>query len=187
MGRNAAKELARITGAISRYVDRAEEDPELPLTYEAIERATGVSRGHLSRRKEPEITALVQRIARLRDGRRDGSTVLAAGASQEPAPAAAGVVLPGLGASTALPDLALAAMIQRDLQEIARLQTHWTGRHARVELHDAPLALHDADELLRRLRAAVERVRPLVGEWTRRRSAEGEAVRDAVSGPDALF
>ena len=62
MGRNAAKELARIVGAISDYLDSAAADPALPLTYEAIEHATG----HLSRgpsrpsdpRRHPRCTVL---------------------------------------------------------------------------------------------------------------------------------
>jgi hypothetical protein len=175
MGRNAAKELTRITAAIGTYLDRAEKDQTLALTYSAIEQATGVSRGHLSRRAEPEIIALVQRIALLKGVRRDGSAASAAEASHgaplarsAPGSAARTAALTMAGELANVPIDTLGQQVTRDMREVARLQQQWISRHARSTAHDAPLALHDADELLRRLRAATERLRPLVSEWTRR-------------------
>jgi hypothetical protein len=122
-----------------------------------------VSRGHLSRRKDPEILEIVARISGLR-------------ASRNPS-ADEKVALPGHAPSEAPPsghahltDEALQVVIRRDLAEVARLQQMWLGRHGRgSSTTDAALALYDADQLLMRLRAAVERVRPAVGEWNHRR------------------
>ena len=166
MGRNAQKELARIVATIAAYVDAAAGDPTRSLSYDAIERATGVSRGHLSRRKEPEILALVERIATLRAER------LAAARGGEALPAVdVAPIQARLAATTALDALsteALGKMLQRELRDITRLQQQWIARHGRAEVHEAALAVYDADELLRRLRSAVERLRGPQAEWTRR-------------------
>jgi len=168
MGRNSAKELARIVATIGGYLDRAEDDRALPLSYDAIERATGVSRGHLSRRKDPEIIALVLRIANLR-GRHDEAPAAAVSATE--ASSSASLI-------SVLPTEALANLLQREMREIGRQQEQWVSRHARAEAHDAPLALHDADELLRGLRSAVERLRPLVQDWNRRHGIVAGANHD---------
>lgn len=171
MGRNAAKELSRIVGTISAYVDRAATDATLPITYEGIERATGVSRGHLSRRTEPAFVALVERITALKQQRLGSTGTPAAGVAVPLAsetPLAAPIVLAGaLGAMT---DDAIGVMVSRDLRELSRIQEQWVARHARGDIEDAPLALHDADELLRRLRGILDRLRPIVGERLRRQS-----------------
>lgn len=184
MGRNAAKELARIVATISAYVDKAAVDAALSLTHEGIERATGVSRGHLSRRGEPEILALVGRIAALKQQRHASVNDAVAGAS---APLAADPVRPPVvipGALGAMADDAIDVMVRRDLREITRLQQQWVARHARGEPEDAPLALHDADELLRRLRATVDRLRPTVAERTRRQSRDTSV--EETGGPLSL-
>jgi len=167
MGRNADKERARIVAAINAYLDRADRDASLGLSYDSIQDATGVSRGHLSRRTdEPEIAALVRRIAAIKEARNPAAA--AGGEATTPVPARPLDRHAGPGASVALTDEGLARLIQRELREVGRLQEQWVSRHASVSAHDAPLALHDADELLPRLRQAVERVRPLVTEWNRR-------------------
>lgn len=172
MGRNAAKELARIVATISTYVDKAALDAALPLTHEGIERATGVSRGHLSRRQEPELLALVGRIATLKQQRLSPAGDTAESVAVPVAPDTFRAPVVAAGALGAMADAALEVMVRRDLREITRLQEQWVARHARGEPEDAPLALHDADELLRRLRAAVDRLRPTVAERTRRTVAE---------------
>lgn len=165
MGRNAGVELQRIVAAIGAYVDRAADDPTLSVSYAAIEQATGVSRGHLSRRNEPEIIALVGRIAAIKQARRSRDA--------QARPVAVDVAPAEISNTThsaldALSVEALATIVRRDLQEVARIQQQWVARHARSVVQEAPLALYDLDDALRRLRAAGERLRPAVAEWTRR-------------------
>ena len=69
-------------------------------------------------------------------------------------------------------DDAIGVMVRRDLRELSRVQGQWVARHARGDIDDVPLALHDADELLRRLRGILDRLRPLVTERTRRQYHE---------------
>lgn len=186
MGRNAQKELARIVSTIAAYVDSAAGDPTHSLSYEAIERATGVSRGHLSRRKDPEILSLVERIATLRAER-------VAAARGGEAPPAVDVVpvqakVPATKAFDALSTEALGRILQRELREVTRLQQQWIARHGRAEVHEVALAVYDADELLHRLRSAVERLRAPQAEWTRRHGLAGGvgAEREGAGLPPAL-
>lgn len=140
MGRNAAKELTRIVTTISAYIERASLDATLPLTHLGIERATGVSRGHFSRRVEPELVALVERIAALKQQRlapHDAPVDLASAPSSTAPPGAPTIAGGVLGAMT---DDALEVMTRRDLRELTRIQEQWVARHARGEPEDAPLA-----------------------------------------------
>ena len=184
MGRNAAKELVRIVDAIGSYLGRAESDSSLGLSYDAIELATGVSRGHLSRRKEPEMTALVSRIAAIKHDRVSAAPNSVTGAKGGTASAAVGEALSvGVGAVHALPAETLAKMIARSLAELARLQQQWLARHATGHVSDAPLALHDGDVLLVQLRRSMDRMRPLVTEWNRRAAAIPAASDLRISEP----
>ena len=65
------------------------------------------------------------------------------------------------GALGAIYDAAIDVMARRDLREITRLQKQWVARHARGEPEDAQ-GPPDADEFLRRLRAAVNQYGPLL-------------------------
>ena len=182
MGRNAAKELQRIVGAIGSYLSRAEADGSLGLSYDAIEAATGVSRGHLSRRKETEITALVERIAAIKHER--GSRLLSGDGDVQPShdapPTADGNVgIAGASMVAVVPIETLSKMIGRHLADFARLQQQWLSRHVTGQVSDAPLALHDADVLLLQLRRSADQMRPLVTEWNRR------AARLAQEAPPA--
>ena len=185
-GRNAARELARIVTTIGDYLDRAEADSELPLTYEEIQKRTGVSRGHLSKRREPEILALVARIAAIaakRSGRvGDGypAPVSNPALRTEPTTAPASES-PGLDA---LSEGGLKIRIRREMGEIARLQRMWIDRHGGrdFDVGDAPLALFDADQTLIRLHAAAERLRPLVAEWSARRGIAPGALEETEGG-----
>ena len=174
MGRNAAKELQRIVAAIGEYLSRAEADGSLGLSYDAIEAATGVSRGHLSRRKEAEITALVERIAAIKHER--FSRVAAADGDNQPshdAPPTGDGNTGAAGASMVaiVPTETLSKMIGRHLAEFARMQQQWLSRHIAGQVSDAPLALHDADVMLLQLRRSADQLRPLVTEWNRRAAA----------------
>lgn len=182
MGRNAAAELGRIVAAISTYLDMAEADGSRSVTYAGIEKATGVSRGHLSRRKEPEILALVERIESIKTGRTGGTTP-----DGQPAvdvvPATVGLATHG--ALDAHATETLAAMAQRDLRELARVQQQWIARHGQGPVQEAALAVYDADDLLRRLRATLERLRPVVGELTRRQGLTADP--DAEQAPSPML
>lgn len=182
MGRNAAKELQRIAGAITAYLNRAAADGSLGLSYDAIEAATGVSRGHLSRRKEMEITSLVKRIAAIKHER--ANRVAAADGNGQPAHDAPPTDdghrgAAGAGMVAVVPTETLTKMIGRHLAEFARMQQQWLSRHTSGQVSDAPLALHDADVLLLQLRRSADQVRPLVTEWNRR------AARLAEEAPPA--
>lgn len=186
MGRDAERERARIVRKISEYLDRAEADSGLGLSYDSIQQATGVSRGHLSRRTdEPEIAALVTRIGKIKTSRVPAADTNATTVAEPVSNATKSLaVLPAqMAQHAALSDEGLARLIQRELRELARLQEQWVTRHARDNAHDAPLALYDADALMPRLRAAIERVRPLVSEWNRRR---GITIRGEASSEEAL-
>lgn len=176
MGRNAEIELQRIVATIGTYIARAEHDPTLSVTYAAIEQATGVSRGHLSRRKEPEILALVERIATIKQARRapeaDGRP-----AAVDVAPVELGQA--ARGALDALSTEALATIVRRDLEEVTRVQQQWVARHARGAVQEAPLALYDLDETLRRLRVACDRLRPALAEITRRQGLSAEVPEES--------
>jgi hypothetical protein len=181
MGRNAAAELQRIVATISTYLDAAQDDGARSVTYAGIEKATGVSRGHLSRRSEAEILALVDRIESIKRSRNSGATT-AGPLAVDVVPAAVGQT--SQGTLDAHATETLAEMARRDLQELARVQQQWVARHAQGPVQEAPLALYDADDLLRRLRATVERMRPVVAELTRR---QGLAVEADVHGAASLM
>lgn len=165
MGRNAAAELQRIVATISTYLDAAQDDGARSVTYAGIEKATGVSRGHLSRRSDPEILALVERIESIKHSRSSSATA-AGPLAVDVVPATVGQTSQGVLDAHATETLA--AMAQRDLQELARVQQQWIARHAQGPVQEAALALYDADDLLRRLRVTMERLRPVVAELTRR-------------------
>ena len=143
-----------------------------------------VSRGHLSRRSENELLALVERIAALKRQRairvanHDGGAPVPEAVAPAPSPTVTA------GALAELPDSMIDVMVSRDLRELTRLQEQWVARHARGSPIDAPLALYDADELLRRLRGTLERLRPTVTERTRRQNLE--AVLGVDNRPLAL-
>jgi hypothetical protein len=186
MGRNAARELARIVTTIGDYLDLADNDDTLPLAYEEIQKRTGVSRGHLSRRTEPEILALVARIAAIAEkragGAGNGSPSPVSGPDPHIARATAPVSeAPGL---EALSEDGLKIRVRREISKIARLQRMWLDRHGGrdFDVSDAPLALFDADQTLIRLRAAAERLRPLVAEWSARRGIGAGALEEIEGG-----
>jgi hypothetical protein len=133
LGRNAERELERIVDTITKYLDRAETDASLPLSYEGIEEQLA-QLGAISRRKEPQILELVARIASLKRGATRWADRAVAGSPL----AASG---PANSSYTVMTNDALAVIVRREMREVARLHEQWFSRHARSDAHDAPLAL----------------------------------------------
>lgn len=169
-GRKAEREKVRIVAAVTTYLQAAEADATLSLAYDAIEKATGVSRRHLSNTDDQDYAALVAQIHTLRLKRAahhsGGEAADAAGESPF--------------ADADLSDAALAGRAEERVGEIGRMMREWLSRHgSSPSAAMAGLALHDVDVLLGQLSREAVGLRPLVREMTRRQDIAHAAARKA--------
>lgn len=174
-GRKAEREKPRILKALLDDLALCEADPALSLSYEAIQKRTGVSRRHLSNTADEEYGGIVAKIKKLELKR--------AGLDEEAS--ARGTAGDSSFADASMSDAALAGRAEERIGELARLMREWLSRHGGTpSAAMAALALHDLDLTLGQIYREATGLRPLVREIGRREDLAHAAAREAAGlGP----
>jgi hypothetical protein len=179
-GRSAEKEKVRIISAVSRYLDRAEQDRTLPLTFEAIAADAGISRGHFAKaRYDTDYEALVARVVALRRRGLDNPALarsVMTGAAERPSIdllRAQSAAAHGQESGRDLSDEHLATRIDFELQTAVAVMGRWMAYAARSEGgKDAVLLVQDLGKAIGALHACHARLQPLAREREDRLLAE---------------
>lgn len=163
-GRKQDVELARFVESVTEYLDDAERDASLPLSYEAIAAAKRVSRGHFSNKAHlPEVAELI--------GRYDKVLALRMGTPRtRPAPsglptmqAPQVAVAPASTANASeLTDRQLSARLQAEIESASIIMRRWLGYAKQGATgEDAVLLARDLRQALTSLHACEARLTPL--------------------------
>lgn len=146
-GRDPEKEYERICAKVRAYLKQASQNPSMSLTYEAIRKTCGVSRGHFAK---PEYADLVSEII-------DARAVQDALSDNEDTPLHA----TGVGPT----DCEIEERIRFHAGAARDEMAIWLSRHKPPESpSQAPLMLHDLDMTIMTLRKHADALRPLVAE-----------------------